>query len=365
LDQTYKLTDDTGIDSPALLVYPSKIKANIEKAIAFANGVSRLRPHAKTHKTPDVARLQLEAGINKFKCSTIAEAEMLAMTGAKDILLAYQPTSVKATRLLELCHTYPDVSFSCLIDNENSARVISDIFAERTLDIYIDLNVGMNRTGTKPENAQDLYLMVKTLPALRIKGLHAYDGHIHDRDPVIRKQKAESILSQVEELRESLEMEHKETVKIVMGGSPCFPFYAEARDVETSPGTFVFWDQGYTEMLPDLDFDLAAMLLVRVISVVNSTTICLDLGHKSVAAENPLPRVYFPEHPEVRVISQSEEHLVVEVTDSTEYNPGDIWYGVPYHICPTVALYETLHVVEDHAVVARWEVIARDRMISI
>jgi D-serine deaminase-like pyridoxal phosphate-dependent protein len=118
-------------------------------------------------------------------------------------------------------------------------------------------------------------------------------------------------------------------------------------------------------MFPDMKFTIAALLLTRVISIIDSTTICLDLGHKSVAAESPLPRVMFPDHPEVRVLSQSEEHLVVQVGDSSRHKPGDTWLGVPHHICPTIALYDRVQVVEEGAVTKNWKVVARDRTITV
>ena len=144
-----------------------------------------------------------------------------------------------------------------------------------------------------------------------------------------------------------------------MGGTPSFPMHARQPSVLLSPGTFVFWDAGYAAMLPDLPFTVAAVLLTRVISVIDDQTLCLDLGHKSVAAENPLPRVIFPDHPDAQPIGQSEEHLVVRVPDATQHQPGDVWYGIPVHICPTVNLYNSAVVVVNHEAVDSWPVTAR------
>jgi D-serine deaminase-like pyridoxal phosphate-dependent protein len=142
-----------------------------------------------------------------------------------------------------------------------------------------------------------------------------------------------------------------------MGGTPSFPIHAQRPGVQTSPGTFVYWDAGYAQKLPDLPFVIAAVLLTRVVSVVDEQTLTLDLGHKAVAAENPLPRVVFPEHPEAVPVGQSEEHLVVRVPDTWQHSPGEVWYGVPIHICPTVALYDRVFAVEDHRVTETWPVV--------
>jgi D-serine deaminase-like pyridoxal phosphate-dependent protein len=106
-------------------------------------------------------------------------------------------------------------------------------------------------------------------------------------------------------------------------------------------------------------------LLTRVISIIDSHTLCLDLGHKSVAAENPLPRVKFLNATEAVAVSQSEEHLVIKVEDSRRYQIGDVWYGVPSHICPTCALYDYVQVAENGRVTTQWQVIARNRIITI
>src|SRR5699024_9497409 len=105
--------------------------------------------------TMEGTQLLLEAGIRKFKCATIAEAEMLAMCTAPDVLLAYQPNGPKLQRFVNLIKKYPKTRFSCLIDNQITATEISSIAGANhmTIDVYIDLNVGMNRTGIIPEKA--------------------------------------------------------------------------------------------------------------------------------------------------------------------------------------------------------------------
>ena len=131
------------------------------------------------------------------------------------------------------------------------------------------------------------------------------------------------------------------------------------------PGTFVFWDWGYKHQTPDEPFDYAALVVTRVISIVDATHVTTDLGHKAVAAENPFPRVHFLNAPEATPVGQSEEHLVLEVPDSSQYKVGDVLYGVPVHICPTVALYDSAVVIKDHKAVGTWKVVSRDRKITV
>jgi D-serine deaminase-like pyridoxal phosphate-dependent protein len=337
----YEIQEAEKVDSPSLIVYPQRVRENISKLIAMTGDANLLRPHVKTNKIAEVCELMMDAGINKFKCATIAEAEMLGMIKAPDVLLAHQPVGPKQERLLKLVTTFPATQFTCIIDNFTTAKELSLLFTQagERLQLFIDLNIGMNRSGIIPEKALQLFMDCQTLASVRIIGLHGYDGHIRDTDLSIRNQRS--------------------------GGSPSFPTHIKRKGVQYSPGTFVFWDWGYKHLVPDEPFEYAALVITRIISIMDEQTFCTDLGHKSVAAENPLPRVHFLNAPDAIPTGQSEEHLVVKVPDTRKWKVGDVLYGVPVHICPTVALYDTAVIVENHAVVDQGTVIARTRKITI
>jgi D-threonine aldolase len=362
----YAVKNINDIDTPALLIYKDKVQQNIRQAINYVQNIEQLRPHVKTHKIREVTKLMLSAGITKFKCATIAEAEMLAACKATDVLLAYPLIGPKILRLKALGTKYPNTTFSCITDSQEAAKQLSDCFMDAPLSIYIDVNVGMNRTGIDPHKAVSLWHYCTVLKGIDIVGLHAYDGHIHDTDPHLRQKNVDKVAELISIAQNEIETITPIKLKIVAGGSPTFALHAARnKDIEVSPGTFVFWDKGYSTMMPDFDFLWAGLIATRVISIVNSTKLCLDLGHKSVAAENPLPRIHFLNVENATPIGQSEEHLVVEVPDTTDFKVGDVWYGVPIHICPTVALYDKVKVVEHGNVTKSWRVIARDRVISI
>jgi len=310
----------------------------------------------------------LEAGIRKFKCATIAEAEMLAQCGAPDVLLAYQPTGPKIRRLLKLIQQYPATRFSCLLDSVDAVRPIASEAVSNHLEVnvFIDVNIGMNRTGVLSQDVVSLYLGCLELKAISVIGLHGYDGHIIDTDLGTRKQRADEAYDTLISVRRILQSIGLEQPIMVISGSPTFAIHAQRKDVECSPGTFVYWDRSYQESFPDLGFLPAALLVCRVVSIVNATTICLDLGHKSVAPENPLNRrVYFLIAEELKPVSQSEEHLVVETGTPNRYKVGDVLYGMPYHVCPTCALYDTAYVIENGRVKEEWQMVARDRKLLI
>lgn len=368
-DEWYHIKNIDAIDSPALVVYRERVLENISTLISMIDDPSRLRPHVKTHKTKEGVQLLMNAGITKFKCATIAEAEMLAMMKAPDVLLAYQPVGPKLKRFVELIKKYPATKFSCLVDNIFIAKSISAISLENDIKIpvYIDLNVGMNRTGIVPGNAAiELYKLCESLHGIHPTGLHAYDGHIRTSDIAQRTVECDSAFEHVLAMQQLLIQEGFPEPILIAGGSPTFPVHAKRKNIECSPGTFIYWDRGYQCSFAEQHFLTAALVITRVISFPGERKLCLDLGHKSIAAENSLDnRVYFINAPGFKFISQSEEHLVVETSDDHSYKVGDVFYGLPVHICPTVALYERALVIENNEISNEWKTIARDRKITI
>jgi len=207
-----------------------------------------------------------------------------------------------------------------------------------------------------------LYEFCAALPNIKIVGLHVYDGHINDTDFETRQQRCNAAFEPIEQLRDDLIKKGFDAPVIVAGGSATFPIHAARKNVECSPGTFIYWDAGYQQLLPELPFQPAALVVTRIISLPNSKTICADLGHKAIASENVLSkRVVFLNAPELKPVAHSEEHLVLEAPESHEYKIGDVLYGLPYHICPTCALYERASVVENKNITAEWRMMARAR----
>ena len=364
----YKIDNIDEVDTPALVVYPERVKRNIDILKSFVSDVSQLRPHVKTHKSYNITQLLLDAGIEKFKCATIAEAEMLAMAGAPDVLLAYQPVGPKAKRLAELIERYPTTTFSCLVDDEATANHLNEVMEtiHHCLPVYIDLNVGMNRTGIKPDKkAIDLYLSLSKKEGILPMGLHAYDGHIRDNDMATRTKRCDVAFSHVQNLKDDLLSKGVEDPIIIAGGSPTFPIHAKRKGIECSPGTFIYWDKGYHDILSEQPFEYAALVFARVISKPKDDIVCIDLGHKSIASENPLDkRVFFLNVQDLEPIGHSEEHMVLK-TNGQQLNVGDVLVGVPYHICPTCALYDTAIVVNNHRASERWDITSRNRKITI
>lgn len=358
----YSLKNPEEVLSPSLLVYPDRIQHNIELMISMVGDVERLRPHVKTYKNADIIKMQMAQGIEKFKCATIAEAELLGNCNAPDILLAMQPIGPNAKRLFQLINKYPNSKFSTIVDNPKTVAVLGELAKENKfkLPLWVDINNGMNRTGVAPDHeALELYIQLHQHPHLNAKGLHVYDGHLRNTDPLVRESDCNTAFEAVVALKQQIEEHHIPSPKIVAGGSPTFPFHSKRNDVETSPGTTLLWDSGYGSQFPEMGFLPAAVLFTRILSKPTTGILCFDLGHKSIAPEMSFPRITFLDLKHSKQISQSEEHLVVEYDDLNIPEVGDVHYAIPKHICPTVAKYDTLTVIKDNAVIDHWEVTAR------
>ncbi len=363
----YKVNNVKEIDSPALIIYPERVKSNIKLLQTFVSDSQQLRPHVKTNKCREVIKIMLESGITKYKCATITEAEILAAQGAEDVLLAYQPSGPKAERFCKLQQHFSGTSFSCLIDNPKTLSELSVLAGKFKISIrvFIDLNVGMNRTGIAPgKEALKLFLEANDLTGIEMIGLHAYDGHLRDTDLEVRKQKCDEAFREVDQLRSQIKKATGKAPVLIAGGTPTFPIHARKPDVECSPGTFVFWDKGYQQILPEQPFQFAALVMTRIISTPDDQTICIDLGHKAIASENPIHnRVRFLNAPDIEPICHSEEHMVLKATKNHRYQVGDVLYGVPYHICPTVALYDIASICTHNVFRESWEIEGRKRKI--
>lgn len=363
----FEIDDVKGLVTPALVVYPKRIEENIQLMIRIAGGADSLRPHIKTYKIAEVIEMQLKHGITKFKCATVAEADLLARCNIPDVLLAVQPVGVHIDRFFELIAKYPNTKFSTIVDCESVIEEISTTAGAKhiVVNVWLDINNGMDRTGVLPNHdALALYQKIEADPNLIANGLHVYDGHIHEHDFDLRKEICDRDFASVLKLKQEIEVSGIKIETIVAGGTPTFPIHAKRENTEVSPGTPLLWDQGYAEAYKDLSFLPAAVLIGNVISKPNANLICLNLGHKSVAAEMGFPRLHLLNFDECTQISHSEEHLVIECKDPVQYSVGAICYTIPTHICPTVIKYSKVLTSSNHKITGSWEVAARDYLLT-
>ena len=367
MNDWYSISNAREISSPALLVYPARVEHNLQRMIAMAGAVQRLRPHVKSHKSPHVIALKRAAGIHKFKAATIAEAEMTAAAGGEDILLACQPVGPQLQRFVALAQRFAGTRFSTLVDDAYQLAAIARAALDHNLQIalYVDLDVGMHRTGIAPgDAAAALYRAICRTPGVVAAGLHAYDGHLREGGPIPLQVQVEQAFAPVWQMREQLRADGFAVPGVVAGGTPTFALLAQRGDVEVGAGTTVLWDFGQAQVCPQHDFQHAAVLLARVISKPTADRLCLDLGHKAVASEMPQPRVQLFGLEDAVAVGHSEEHLVLQTARAGDYRVGDVVYGIPRHICPTMALHDGVWAVRQGAAAQRWPVVARTRQLS-
>jgi D-serine deaminase-like pyridoxal phosphate-dependent protein len=350
------------VESPALLVDVDRVQTNIDRMISIVGGeTARLRPHLKTHKMSNIVAMQVASGITQFKAATLTEAEMAASAGAKDVIVSHQLIGPKIPKLHQLASRYGDVSFAALVDDASvvvqTANACSSL--AKPLRLFVDIDCGMHRTGIPlGKSCQELIDRIAETKDVQFAGLHVYDGHLHQRS---LEQRRCAVLKIIDEVKRFLSDYPR--CEVIAGGSPTFAIWAQETNWQCSPGTTIFWDVGYGTNYPDLNFDIAAVLLARVISKPGSDLVCLDTGYKAMAAEMPLQqRVVFPEIADAVPVNQSEEHLVIRTSHADQISVGDAFIAFPKHICPTVAKYAAAYIVRGGQATGEvWPITARTR----
>lgn len=371
MDPIYQIADTSEIITPALVVFREVVAANLREMVRIAGNPNRLRPHCKTHKMPAVTQLELVAGITKHKCATLAEAEMLAAAGVRDIVLAYNPVGPNIGRVVRFAQKFATTQLAVTADHP---QPVAQLGAAATaagvqIAVLVDLDSGQHRTGLPAgPQARELYQTIAATPGLLPGGLHLYDGQNHQTDAAARRAAVLACWEPARHLRDELVAKGFQVPRILAGGTGSFPIFAALDDpaLELSPGTIVFHDAGYGEMFPDLKFSPAALLLTRVISRPTPNRVTLDLGYKAVASDPPAgKRLYFPDLPDAVAVLQNEEHLVLETARANEFQPGDELFAIPRHVCPTSALHKSAYVIANGKWSDTWDVVARDRVLSI
>lgn len=371
MDARYAIADTSKMLSPSLVIFREVLDRNLKTMISIAVDVQRLRPHCKTHKMAAVTKIELSLGITKHKCATLAEAEMLADAGVKDIFLAYNLVGPNIARAVRFLEKYPGVELFVTADDGAMILELSQALtaANKSLGVLLDLDSGQHRTGiADPTRAAEIYRRLAESPGIRPAGLHLYDGQNHQRDFAERTAAVMQGWNLAQGLRDDFVRRGWPVPKIVCGGTGSFPVFAKLTDpaIELSPGTCVFHDCGYGAAFPEMDFQPAALMFTRVVSRPTADRLTCDLGYKAVASDPPKgQRVEFPALPGAEQVLQNEEHLVLETPNADAYHPGDELLAIPRHICPTSALHRFAYVVSHGKLVDQWDVTSRDRQITI
>jgi D-serine deaminase-like pyridoxal phosphate-dependent protein len=350
------------------------------QSLASSAGV-RLRPHAKTHKSPVVAGWQIDAGAVGICCAKIGEAEVFAGAGITDIRLPYPINPVNAPRLISLMDR---ATISIIVDHLDVARGWSDAMrrAGRTLDILIKVDVGFHRCGIDPDGDPLGFIQAAAgLPGIRLRGLlshagHAYHAASEDQLRAIAKQEAETLV----DLRARAAASGIALDEISVGATPTLRFSAGQNGVtELRPGNYVYFDRTQVA-LGAASLDDCALTVVATVVSKHPGRIILDCGSKTltndqargIAAAAGYGAVlagdsdtldYAREIDEALLIERlSEEHATVRVNGTTRLEPGDRVRVVPNHSCVVSNLVDVVQIVEGDEVVETLPVAARGRI---
>ncbi len=350
------------IDTPALCLDIEAVESNVMRMAEFARrtGVN-LRPHAKTHKSPMLAHMQLAAGAIGITCAKLSEAEVLAASGIKDILIANQIVGAhKIARLVNLAaHSEVMVAVD---DVDNVAELNAAAQTKGVqLRVVIEIDIGMGRCGVAPGQAVlDLARQIIVSPGLRFEGVMGYEGHvIFTPDPEERKAKTEASLKP---MMESVDLLRRSgiPVNIVSSGGTgtyfitgCYPGITELQ-----VGSYITMDSQYREVV-GIDFAYALTVLATVIRVHGEKRAIVDAGLKAMTRDFGMPYVLDP--PGWKVTALAEEHGFLERVDGAPLKRGDKVKIVPNHGCTTINLHDYYYVVRRGVLEAIWPIAARGK----
>jgi D-serine deaminase-like pyridoxal phosphate-dependent protein len=370
----------TELRTPQVLIERSRLESNIARmqAAAEARG-RRLRPHAKTHKSPIVARMQIERGAVGICCAKLGEAEVFAAAGVGDIRLPYPVNPSNADRVLALMDR---AAISIIVDHPAVARGWSDAMrrAGRTLDVLIKVDVGFHRCGIDPGAPGALAFVreVAALPGLRLRGLLSHAGHGYHATSVEELRQIARTESAIHARLAAAAREAGIAIdEISVGATPTARFSLDEPGLtEMRPGNYVYFDRSQVALGAAALADCALSVMATVVSQPVADRLILDCGSKTLSSDAARgfgkPAGYGAVFPDLEadtpddtllVERLSEEHATVRVTSgSTKLQPGDRVRALPNHACVVSNLVDSVWLVEGMQVVETLPVAARGRI---
>ena len=343
-DRRYSVSGIEDVLTPALVMYPDRITANIERTLELLAGdANRWRVHIKTAKLDHTLRLLLDRGVRNFKCATTLELLVACRCGAADVLFAYPAMGANARRARDIAQQFPEARISVLAENQEQVQQ----WRGSRVGIFIDINPGMNRTGIDQSQTDKVVALTRSIASagLEFRGLHYYDGQFSALAEPERTPTAQRGYERLLEIVRALEGEGVHVAEVITSGTPTFPcslayegFRGGNFVHRVSPGTIVYCDATSLAQLPaEYGYRPAVLVLTRVVSHPHPGIVTCDAGHKAVSADAGVPTCIVMGHSELTPQSPSEEHLPLAVREGADSpNVGDALYLLPRHICPTV-----------------------------
>jgi D-serine deaminase-like pyridoxal phosphate-dependent protein len=365
-----KLLTELAADTPELVIDLDVVRANVERAARAAGetGVV-LRPHTKTHKLPQIARLQLDAGAVGVQVAKLGEAEVMVDAGIVDVLVGYP--LVGETKLARLADLAERASISVTIDSAVVADEISRVATARGLTIsgLIELDTGLRRLGVLPgAEAVALAEHVARLPGIELVGVFTHEGHVYTqgRDEAEKERLTREACAQAVETAAAIRDRGIAAEIVSVGSAGTFRFAIQCPGVtEVRPGTYVFNDRSQIAQGAAGLTDVAAVAVATVVARPAPDRIVVDAGSKVLTSDRllianaPASFGWVPGHDDWDVVRLSEEHGVIQIPPRSTVSVGDRLAIVPNHICPVINLANAVTVVEHASVTGSWPVAAR------
>ncbi|MGH2390512.1 MAG: DSD1 family PLP-dependent enzyme [Chloroflexota bacterium] len=349
------------LPTPTALVDLDVLDANVATMAAFfQDRPAALRPHAKTHRTPAVARLQIAAGARGVTCAKVGMAEAMVDGGIDDVYVANQVVAKEA--IVRLCALARRARVSVAVDQAANVAALSAA-AQRhgvTLDVLVEVDAGMGRCGSPPgEPTLALALAIDRAPGLRFGGLHAYEGHVvQHADVAVRKAGTEEMLDITLETRDRIIAAGLPVPAVTCGGTGTYAISGAYPGVtEHQAGSYVYMDPGYQTKLPE--FGLAFSVLCTVVSRPTGEMVITDGGLQVLANDSGKPAV--KEYPELEYVYLSEEHGSFVCRDGNAPAVADVLEVYPGHCCSAANLHDLVYGVRKGAVETIWRVTARGK----
>lgn len=369
LDPQYQIPQSSG--TPYLLIDGPKMERNIRKMahVARENGVA-LRPHVKTHKIPGIARQQLEAGASGITVAKPSEAEVMADGGIEDIFIAYP--LVTETKIRRATRLAKKVRLTVGVDSLEGARRLSTVAEEHTLEVRLEVDTGLRRTGVPYDEAVGLAVEIEAMGNLDFTGIYTYRGAVLGGTKTLELEKAgleegQLMVSLADMLRErGIGVED-----VSVGSTPTAEYVAKVDGVtEIRPGTYVFYDRMQARLGACSLDECAAVVVCTVVSRPTRDLAIIDGGSKTFATDvgpgaEPLNLEGYG-----HVVGYSgavlerltEEHGMLSVDEDCDLEVGDTLQIIPNHICSTVNLHDEVYLVGEDGGVEAMRVEARGKV---
>jgi len=353
------------LPTPAVLVDVDVVERNLARMAESARKAGvRFRPHAKTHKVPQVGRMQIAAGASGLALAKTSEAEVFAAAGFDDLFLAYPVVGKgKPERLLALAGK---IRLAVGVDSLEGARALASPFAAagHTLDVLLKVDLGTRRVGVLPEAAPEFALRLAEITGLSLRGLFAHAGHGYaetSREGVEAVGRSEG--KTLAETADAVRRAGVPVSEVSVGSTPTArPAMSVPGVTECRPGNFVYHDASQVSLGTCSIEDCALTIVATVVSVPDAARAVIDAGSKTLSSDPLRPRAGghgFILGRTSRVMRLSEEHGVIDVTPGERFTVGERVRVLPNHACVVSNLHDRVHAVRDGRVVEVWRVAAR------